>query len=357
MSILESGEKMKKLNILSLFDGISCGRVALDRAKIPINKYYASEINEYSIKIAVKNFPDTIELGDVRNIKKENINEKIDLLIGGSPCQSFSFIGHMDGMSTTENGIKKDILTLEEYLETKKSGFKFNGFSYLFWEYVRLLKEVKPKYFLLENVNMTKKWENVITKALGVNPIRINSSLLSAQNRKRLYWTNLPIKGIPEDSNLLLKSIFEIKENYENVGETLTVQRSLPKLQKKYGYIPNMFNAYNSTEIIDKSPTLSLGSMVTSSCATTIFVKDNKLGYYNVKNKKININNIEYDTKLNDGKYILRKLTPIECERLQTLPDNYTFGVSDSQRYKMIGNGWTVNVIKWIFEQYPNEED
>lgn len=347
---------MDKINVLSLFDGISCGRLALNKANIPINKYYASEINEYSIKVAKKNFPDTIELGDVRNLKKETINNKIDLLIGGSPCQSFSFIGHMDGMSTTENGIKKDILTLEEYLDAKDKGFKFNGFSYLFWEYVRILKDVNPKYFLLENVNMTKKWEKVITNALGVKPIRINSSLLSAQNRKRLYWTNLPIKGTPEDSNILLKSIFVAEYNHENVGEALTVQRSLPKLQKKYGYIPKMFNAYNSTEIIDKSPTLSLGSMVTSSCATTIFVKNEKFGCYSVKDNKININNFEYDTKLEDGKYILRKLTPVECERLQNLPDNYTNGVSDSQRYKMIGNGWTVNVIEWLVSHYPKEE-
>lgn len=346
---------MKGINVLSLFDGISCGRLALNRANILINKYYASEINEYSIKITKKNFPDTIELGDVRKLKKETINEDIDLLIGGSPCQSFSFIGHMDGMSTNENGIKKEILTLEEYLKAKNNGFEFNGFSYLFWEYVRLLNEVKPKFFLLENVNMTKKWENVITKALGVKPIRINSSLLSAQNRKRLYWTNLPIKGVPKDSNILLKSIFEDKKIYENVGEALTVQRALPKLQKKYGYIPNMFNAYNATEIIDKSPTLSLGSMVTSSCATTLFIKDDKFGCYSVKNNKININNFEYDTKLKDGNYILRKLTPVECERLQNLPDNYTNGVSDSQRYKMIGNGWTVNVIEWIFRHYPNK--
>lgn len=346
---------MKGINVLSLFDGISCGRLALNRANILINKYYASEINEYSIKITKKNFPDTIELGDVRELKKETIKEDIDLLIGGSPCQSFSFIGHMDGMSTNENGIKKEILTLEEYLKAKNNGFEFNGFSYLFWEYVRLLNEVKPKFFLLENVNMTKKWENVITKALGVKPIRINSSLLSAQNRKRLYWTNLPIKGVPKDSNILLKSIFEDKKIYENVGEALTVQRALPKLQKKYGYIPNMFNAYNATEIIDKSPTLSLGSMVTSSCATTLFIKDDKFGCYSVKNNKININNFEYDTKLKDGNYILRKLTPVECERLQNLPDNYTNGVSDSQRYKMIGNGWTVNVIEWIFGHYPNK--
>lgn len=347
---------MNKINVLSLFDGISCGRIALERANIKINKYYASEINQYSIKIAKKNYPDIIELGDVRDIEKNHIPDKIDLMIGGSPCQSFSFVGHMDGMSTTEDGIKKEILTLEDYMKAKKMGFKFNGFSYLFWEYVRLLKEVKPKYFLLENVNMTKHWENVITTALGVNPIRINSSLFSAQNRNRLYWTNIPIEDSPNDFNILLKSILLNTTEHDNVGEALTVQRALPKLQKKYGYIPKMFNAYNIAEISDKSPTLSLGSMVTSSCATTIFLKDEKNGCYTVKDKKININNKEYNTKLDDGNYILRKLTPIECERLQNLPDNYTEGVSDSQRYKLIGNGWTVDAVKWIFGHYPQEE-
>jgi len=361
MCAFERSEKgmefnMNKLNVLSLFDGISCGRIALERANIEVNKYYASEINEYAIKIAKKNYPDTIQLGDVRELKKENISDKIDLIIGGSPCQSFSFVGHMDGMSATENGNKREIVTLEEYLNAKENGYVFNGYSYLFWEYVRLLKEIKPKYFLLENVNMTKHWENVITKALGIEPIRINSALFSAQNRNRLYWTNLPIKDYPSDSNVSLKSILLEDNEFENVGDTMTVQKSLPKLQKKYGYIPKMFNAYNVSEITQKSPTLSLGSMVTSSCATTIFIK-NENGCYNVKNNKININSNEYITDLDDGKYILRKLTPIECERLQTLPDNYTDGVSDCQRYKMIGNGWTVDAIKWILGHYPNQEE
>lgn len=347
---------MKKLNVLSLFDGISCGRIALERANIKINKYYASEINQYSIQIAKKNYPDTIELGDVRELTREQIEDVIDLMIGGSPCQSFSFVGHMDGMSTTENGEKREILTLEEYLDAKEKGFIFNGESYLFWEYVRLLREVKPKYFLLENVNMSKYWEKVITKALGVEPIRINSSLFSAQNRNRLYWTNLPINDYPEDLNISLQSILLDNNKFDNVGEALTVKRALPKLQKKYGYIPKMFNAYNTSEITKKSPTLSLGSMVTSSCATTIFTK-NENGCYSVKDNKINIDDNQFNTNLEDGKYILRKLTPLECERLQTLPDNYTEGVSNSQRYKMIGNGWTVDTIKWILKHYPDEEN
>lgn len=347
---------MKKINVLSLFDGISCGRIALERANIKINKYYASEINEYSIKIAKKNYPDTIEIGDVRDLTADQIQEEIDLMIGGSPCQSFSFVGHMDGMTTTENGERKEILTLEEYLNAKENGFRFNGYSYLFWEYVRLLKEIRPRYFLLENVNMSKHWEKVITNALGVEPIRINSSLFSAQNRNRLYWTNLSIDDYPKDLNILLKSVLSNNSEFENVGDAITIQRALPKLQKKYGYIPKMFNAYNISEIKEKSPTLSLGSMVTSSCATTIFIK-NENGKYIVKNKKININNNEYDANLEDGKYILRKLTPTECEKLQTLPENYTEGVSDSQRYKMIGNGWTVDTIKWILDHYPKEEE
>ena len=346
---------MNKINVLSLFDGISCGRVALDRANIGINKYFASEINNYAIKIAQKNYPDTIQLGDVRDVKKEDVSEEIDLLIGGSPCQSFSFVGNMDGMSTTENGQKRDILTLEDYLDAKEKGFMFNGYSYLFWEYVRILREVKPKYFLLENVNMTKHWENVITEALGVKPIRINSSLFSAQNRNRLYWTNIPVNDVPNDMKKALKSILLQDKKWEEVGDAMTIQKSFPKLEQKYGYIPEMFNAYNITEVIDKSPTLSLGSMVTSSCATTIFVKDEE-GRYSVKDNKILINEQEYNTKLEEGNYTLRKLDPVECERLQCLPENYTEGVSDSQRYKMIGNGWTVDAVKWIFDHYPNEE-
>ena len=139
---------MKKLNVLSLFDGISCGRLALERAGIPIEKYYASEICDYSIKIAKKNFPQIIEVGDVRDVKGENF-ENIDIVIGGSPCQSFSFAGKMDGMATKDEKI--DITSLEQYLDLKNKGFEFEGYSYLFWEYVRILKEVKPKYFLLEN--------------------------------------------------------------------------------------------------------------------------------------------------------------------------------------------------------------
>ena len=164
------------MNVLSLFDGISCGRVALERANIPVDRYYASEIDKNAITVSLDNYPDIIQLGDVRDIDPSAF-PKIDLLIGGSPCQSFSFAGKRNGMSTKE---QIEIFSLDQYLEAKEKDFEFEGYSYLFWEYVRILRETKPKYFLLENVKMAKKWEKVITDALGVEPILIDSGLVSA---------------------------------------------------------------------------------------------------------------------------------------------------------------------------------
>lgn len=208
---------MEIKNVLSLFDGMSNGQIALKKAGINYEKYYASEIDKYAQIVSKANFPETIYLGDVRNI---NVNDlpKIDLLIGGSPCQSFSFAGKRKGMSTKDN---IEILTLNQYLELKNAGFKFEGQSYLFWEYVRILNECKPKYFLLENVIMSEKWERVISKTLGVNPIKINSNLVSAQNRERLYWTNIgmiptglfgDLESIiqqPKDKGIYIKDIIE----------------------------------------------------------------------------------------------------------------------------------------------------
>lgn len=208
---------MEKINVLSLFDGMSCGQQALERAGIEVNKYFASEIDKYAIKVTMANYPDTIQLGSVVDVKGADL-PKIDMLIGGSPCQSFSFAGKRKGMSTKCN---QEILTLEQYLELKEQGFEFEGQSYLFWEYVRVLNEVKPKYFLLENVMMEEKWSKIINKTLGVNFLDINSSLLSAQNRRRLYWTNIGLKpsGLfgylestikqPKDKGILLKDILE----------------------------------------------------------------------------------------------------------------------------------------------------
>lgn len=177
-------EKKSGITVLSLFDGMSCGQQALERAGIGVSEYYASEIDKHAIAVTMHNYPNTKQLGSVVNVDGYSL-PKIDLLIGGSPCQSFSFAGKRKGMSTKDS---QEILTLDHYLELKAEGYEFEGQSYLFWEYMRLLNECKPAYFLLENVLMGEKWEKVLSRAIGVNPIEINSALVSAQNRKRLYW-------------------------------------------------------------------------------------------------------------------------------------------------------------------------
>ena len=296
------------MNVLSLFDGVSCGMVALERAGIQVNKYYASEIDPYAIQVSKKNYPDIIQIGDVRNIDS-TLYSHCELLIGGSPCQSFTFSGKREGMVTEED---IEITSLEQYLELKTEGFDFKGQSYLFWEYVRLLKAIKPKYFLLENVKMAKKWELIITKALGVEPIRINSSLLSAQRRDRLYWTNIN-NGIieqPNDLGLLLKDIIREEDNNNYHLSTIHHKAFL----KSYKWTPNYLN--------EKSKPLLASYYKQPPHCPYIPCEQSESGY--------------------------RMLSPTECERLQTLPDGYTEGISKTQRYKCIGNGWTVNVIAHI---------
>ena len=177
------------MNVLSCFDGMSCGQIALNRAGIEYENYYASEIDKYAIKVTQANYPDTIQLGDITKVKVQDLPE-IDLLIGGSPCQGFSFAG-------------------------KQLNFD-DPRSKLFFEFVRLYKELQPKYFLLENVKMKKEYQDVISDLLGVEPIEINSALVSAQNRKRLYWTNIPVVGLPEDKNA----------NFQDIKQTRCVYRS-----------------------------------------------------------------------------------------------------------------------------------
>lgn len=209
------------MNILSLFDGMSCGQLAINRLGIKYDKYFAAEIDKYAIQITMDNFPNTIQLGDVRNVKASDL-PKIDLIMGGSPCQSFSFAGKRKGMATKD---EQEILSLEHYLDLKSQEYEFEGQSYLFWEYMRLLNELKPKYFLLENVVMVEKWEKILTKAISVSPIKINSNLVSAQNRERLYWTNIGLQpsGLfgdltstilqPKDKKILLKDILQDNPN------------------------------------------------------------------------------------------------------------------------------------------------
>lgn len=197
------------MNVLSLFDGMSCGQIALTNLGCFPNKYYASEVDKFAIQQTHHVFPDTIHIGDVTRVDVSKL-DKIDLIIGGSPCQSFSFAGKQAGMATTEN---IEVTDLDQYLDLKIMGFEFTGQSYLFWEYMRILTEVR-KYnpdvkFLLENAVMSKKWEAVLTNAIGVEPVKINSNLVSAQNRKRLYWTNIAEITQPEDEGIFIRDILE----------------------------------------------------------------------------------------------------------------------------------------------------
>ena len=308
------------MNILSLFDGLSCGQIALKELGVKVDKYYASEVDKFAIAQTKLNFPNTIHLGDVTKIDV-SILPKIDILIGGSPCQNFSLSGKMNGM-TTENGI--EITTLEQYLDLKGKGFEFDGQSYLFWEYVRILKEVKPKYFLLENVVMTKKWERLINETLGMHPAEINSSLVSAQNRVRLYWSNIRVKEVglfgekhtdipqPKDRNIYLKDILE-----EEVDDKYYLSDKMIKcfLNRPDGWADD-FKPFDDF--------------------------DNKARCLGTKQYRQGDNYIN-----NNG---IRRLTPTECARLQTIPDWYKWECSDTQQYKMLGNGWTIEVIKHIFK-------
>ena len=208
------------MKVLSLFDGMSCGQIALKRLGIRTETYYASEIDRHAIRQTQLNFPDTIQLGDVTQVDVRQL-EPIDLLIGGSPCQSFSFAGKRAGMSTID---KEEIYTLKRYLELKREGFLFEGESYLFWEYMRILTDIRmynpDVLFLLENVEMGKKWERVLSEAIGIFGVHINSALMSAQNRARIYWTNIRTKKVglfgelhadipqPQDRKIFLRQYF-----------------------------------------------------------------------------------------------------------------------------------------------------
>ena len=433
-----------KINVLSLFDGMSCGQIALDRLGIEVDKYYASEIDKYAMTIAKKNYPNILHIGDVTQVDGTKL-DKIDLMIGGSPCQGFSFAG-------------------------KQLNFK-DPRSALYFEFVRLLKETKPKYFLLENVRMKKEFQAIITKDLGVEPIMINSSLLSAQNRVRLYWTNIPNISQPNDLGIVLKDIIEdgvtdrtkshcldanyfkggnLKSYFEkhrrqlifskdglcHVGDAdLKGNDSIKRVYHPDGKSPTlttMQGGHREPKVLVKpiqvgtvnkggqgdriySPegkgisltaqsggTAGNGNMLIVGGAfrgryqedgstkqeleirpdektntVTTVQKDNvliiaeatKKGYTeiedgdcfdatfptsktrrgrNMKDKSNCLTAANYDyMRYEHPTY--RKLTCLECERLQTVPDKYTEGVSNTQRYKMLGNGWTVDVIKHIF--------
>lgn len=294
--------------VLSLFDGISCGRLALERIGVKVDKYYASEIDKYAIKATMENYPDTIQLGDITKITEESLDclGEIDIIIGGSPCQDLSNYKYDRGEVTGLNG--------------EKSG--------LFYHYVRILKYIKPKYFLLENVaSMDKRWKDMISEILGVEPIMINSSLVCAAERKRLYWTNISGIEQPEDKGVVLNDI--------------VIDSELVPL--KYWY--NKPFKYNGD---DKKVQCTLGIKIHRQ-GKEVYNLNGKCNTLMCDGNGGNLQKKVYQNKK------CRKLMPIEYERLQTLPDGYTGCLSDSRRYTAIGNGWTVDVIAHILSFLPKE--
>lgn len=325
------------MKVLSLFDGISCGMVALERAGIQVDRYVAYEIESNAIKISKKNYPMVEHCGDVTTADFTQY-QGFDLVIGGSPCQGFSIAG-------------------------KQLNFE-DPRSKLYFEFERAVKEVKPKYFLLENVKMKKEFADIITERLGVEPIEINSNLVSAQNRKRIYWTNIPGIALPEDKGIMLADI--VHENEPNCSVDLEPFKvpfsdALQILDKevyegKIGFFRQDSQANRVYSIHGKAVTLcgeagggaaKMGQYLFG-CLTPDRTNKRQMGQrFNDGKKFYTLTAQDKHGVLIDG--YIRKLTPIEFERLQTLPDGYTEGIKDPQRYKCLGNGWTVDVIVHIF--------
>ena len=376
------------LCVLSLFDGMSCGQLALQKAGIKVKQYYAAEIDKYAIQVTQKNFPNTIQLGDVTKVKGADL-PKIDLIIGGSPCQGFSFAGK--GLNFEDERSK------------------------LFFEFVRLIKECKPKYFFLENVKMKKEHELVISQYMKVAPIEVNSALVSAQNRVRLYWTNINEKpyGLfdymmadipqPKDKGFLLKDILETnvpdkfylsEKAIKYLNRTVMNQRFIQnETDNKGGCITANYHKgvpYNAICVASRgrnpeNPKSRESGLETeqhleprfdgkTNCITSVS-KDNLVMQLNGNTesggKQPYQQNRVYDTEgispalmaqMSCGTHAIlegakiRRLTPTECERLQTVPDGYTSCVSDTQRYRMLGNGWTVDVVAHFFMFLKGEE-
>lgn len=290
----------KPIRVLSLFDGISCGRLALERAGLSVEKYYASEIDKYAIQISKRNWSDITHVGDVTKLDGSQFG-KIDLLIGGSPCQSF----------------------------TRSISTGFDGKSGLISEYFRLLKEVKPRWFLLENVVMRKDYEQQITQVLNVVPVMIDSALVSAQKRQRLYWTNIPFDRDITDKRISVKSILTTGIERKVINDNpLIISNVGGVIRVKNGTTQGYLDAYDGDCVnleYPHSPT--------------------RRG--RVSKGKTNTLNTACNYGYNDHGNLV-ELTITDYERLQTLPDGYTDGVSLTQRKKVIGNGWTCDVIAHI---------
>ncbi len=422
------------MNVLSLFDGMSCGMIALDRLGIKVDNYYASEIDKYAMQVSKANYPEIIQVGDITKLDLSTLPQ-IDLVMGGSPCQGFSFAG-------------------------KQLAFD-DPRSALFFEFVKCVKELNPKYFLLENVRMKKEYLDIISEYMGVEPIFINSSLVSAQSRQRYYWTNIPNVLQPEERGIVLRDILEDHPNENpvkhternarhlkqldekslcmtatmykgagNNGMTLVPQKildnNLDKMTTKDGKAYCVTASYTAAEpknsierkqrtmipledgqelpenitlvydndgkshkpqhigtAVDinkhdqikrvyspdgKSPTVTTCGgghrepKVVSGAYRARSVDENgkRVAWKDTKPKQMlelrrdeksnSVTSVQKDNVLTQDEVYWRKLTPLECERLQTVPDNYTNHVSNTQRYKMLGNGWTIEVIAHILQ-------
>ena len=387
------------MNVLSLFDGMSCGQLALQRIGAKVNNYFASEIDPYAIKIAKKNFPNMVHVGDVTNVMKgipidkvkddcllEMMATEIDLILAGSPCQGFSFAGKQLNFDDPRSKLFFEFIRIVNNINTRKAQLG------------------KPQVkFLLENVRMKKESQDVITKALGVEPMLINSALVSAQNRNRLYWTNIPNVTQPQDKGIVLSDIledlpFDEPPNYlkgkwcgrvrgdlvKSVdddkahcltasmwkGQIPTFVKSKKPIQvgvasdiKGYDIIKRVYSPQGKSPTLTtmqgghREPKVAIGRIVNRRLDENGTRKDDQLQLPFTRQLEVSA-----DTKSNClttvqkdnvvvSENLYRKLTPLECERLQTLPDNYTEGVSKTQRYKMIGNGWTVDVITHILKE------
>ena len=400
---------MKPINVFSLFDGMSCGQLALKKAGVPIGIYHASEIDKWAIKVTKKNFPFTIQMGDITKLEDgrlEVIRKEIgiDLVMGGSPCQGFSFAG-------------------------KNLNFE-DPRSKLFFEFVRVLKILKPKYFLLENVRMKKESQDIISEYMGIEPTVINSNLVSAQNRHRLYWTNIPF-DMPEDKGLILADVLEPLEDLD--PKYLAGDKLLKNYTGGNQLNPNYKSQANTIHDITKpGPTVCAGThgyangYISGGAIRGRYDKDGKIKQQlelRLDNKTNSLTTVQKDNVVvtrciqvgeadlkghdilkrvyspqgkaptlntmgggnREPKVVIRKksktvrsggrgsydrhewdsvdnlhwrkLTPLECERLQTVPDNYTNHVSDTQRYKMLGNGWTVDVVAHILKGIRHKEE
>lgn len=379
------------MRVLSLFDGISAGQLALQRAGIDVDMYYASEIDKYAIQVTKKNFPNTIHLGDITKWQEWDIDwSSIDLVIGGSPCQGFSFAGKQLNFND----------------ERSKLFFVFVDICH------RVIDENPKMKFLLENVRMKKEYQDVISKYMGLEPVMINSSLVSAQNRVRFYWTNIQNVTQPKDKGIIIADILEdnVDDKYYLTAEAIDYMGRLRngKQRREYHKNPidgksacltaNMYKgvpygvlkftgaAQRGRYLVDgKRADHTVDSMSglteqriefrndgKSNCLTSV-QKDSLVGIkcqqiatlnmkgndcirrvYNEEGKSpcltTSVGGHRQPKVFDYEKEFARKLTPLECERLQTFPDNWTEGISNSQRYKALGNSWTVDVIAHIFK-------